>query len=63
MILAVTKAAAAERDREENFSPKSKKVKGATVNAVQTGQAGNSVVRKLANLLEKFDKRVASMES
>ena len=30
-ILAVAKAAAAERDREENFSSKSKKVKGQSV--------------------------------
>ena len=44
LILAVTKAAAAERDREENFSSKSRKVKGATVSAVETGQAENSVV-------------------
>ena len=62
-ILAVTKAPAAERDTEENFSSKSKKVKGATVSAVETGQAENSVMGKLAKLLEKFDKRVASMES
>ena len=38
LILTVTKAEAAEIDREENFSSKSKKVKGATVNAVQTGE-------------------------
>ena len=63
MVLAVTKAVAVERDREENFSSKSKKVKGATVSAVETGQAENSVMGKLANLLEKFDKSVASMES
>ena len=44
LILAVTKAAAAERDREENFSSKSRKIKGATVSAVETGQAENSVV-------------------
>ena len=63
MILAVTKIAAAEKDREEDFSSKSKKVKDATVSAVETSQVQNSVVGKLANLLEKFDKRVASMES
>ena len=63
LVLAVTKAVAVERDREENFSSKSKKVKGATVSAVETGQAENSVMGKLANLLEKFDKSVASMES
>ena len=63
LILTVTKTEAAERYREENFSSKSKKVKGATVNAVETGEAENSVVGKLANLLEKFDKRVAIMKS
>ena len=63
LILAVTKAAAAERDREENFSSKSEKVKGATVSAGETGQVKNSVVGKLANLFEKFNERVASMES
>ena len=63
MILAVTKAAAAEGHREDNFSFKSKKVKGATVSAVETGQAESSVVGKLASLLEKFDKSFTSMES
>ena len=63
LILALTKATAAERDRVENFASKSKKVKGATVNAVETGQAENFVVGKLDNLLEKFDKSVSSMES
>ena len=63
LILAVTKSAATERDREGDFSPKYKKVKCATVSIVETGQSETSVVRKLANLLENFDKRVASMES
>ena len=58
LILALTKAAAGERDREENFSSKSKKVKG----AVETGLAENSVVGKKANLLEKFIKKFTSME-
>ena len=44
LILAVTKAAAAERYMEENFSSKSKKVYGAAVSAVETGQAENSVM-------------------
>lgn len=43
LILAVKKAAAAERDRKENFSSKSKKAKGAKVSAVETGQAENSL--------------------
>ena len=63
LILAVTKAATAERHREHNFSFKSNKVKGATVSAVETGQAESFVVGKLASLLEKFGKRFTSMES
>ena len=63
LIFAVTKSAAAEGDREENFSSKSEKFKEATVSAVETGQGENFVVGKLADLLEKFDKRVASIES
>ena len=63
MTLTVTKQAAAERDKEENCSFKSTKVKGAKVSVVETGLAENFVVGKLANLLEKFDKRIASMEN
>lgn len=37
LILAVTKVAATERDKEENFSTKSKKVKGAAVSVVESG--------------------------
>ena len=44
LILAVTKTAASGRYMGENFSSKSKKVKGATVSAVETGQTENSVV-------------------
>ena len=62
LILAITKAAAAERDREENLSSKSKKVKGATVSAAEKRQAKNSVMGTLANLLEMFDKAFVSME-
>ena len=63
LILAVTKAAAAKRDREDNFLSKSKKVKNASVSAFETGQAESSVLGKLANPLEKSDKRVANMKS
>ena len=63
LILAVTKAAAAERNRKDNFSSKSKKVMWATVSAVWTGQAENYVVTKIANLLEKLDKKVPGMET
>ena len=55
LILAVTKAAAAERHRKENFSSKPKKVKGAIVSAVETSQSENSALGKLKNLFEKFD--------
>ena len=37
LILAITKAVAAERAREKNFSSKSKKVKGAAVSSAETG--------------------------
>ena len=47
MIFVVTKAAAVERDSEENFSSKFKKANGAAVSAVETDQAENSVVGKL----------------
>ena len=63
LILVLKKAADAERDSEENSSSKSKKGKGATVSAVETGQAESAVVKNLTNLLEKFDKRVACMEN
>ena len=59
MILAVPKA---ERCREDNFSSKSKKGKGTTISVISKKQAEDSVVGKLANLLEKFDK-IASIET
>ena len=62
LILAITKAAAAERDREENLSSKSEKVKGATVSTAEKRQAKNFVVGTLANFLEMFYKAFVSME-
>ena len=59
MILAVPKA---ERYREDNFSSKSKKGKGTTISVISKKHAENSVVGKLANLLEKFNK-IASIET
>ena len=63
LILAVTKSAAAKRDKEENFLSKSMKFKNASVSAFETGQAESSVLGKLANSLEKSDKRTANMKS
>lgn len=63
LTLAVIKATAVEMVSEDNFPSKSRKVECATVSVVEIWPAENYSVEKLANLLEKLDKRVAIMES
>ena len=63
LITAVTRAAAAERDREKNFTLRSRKNKGGvvTVSSVehQSDNESSTSNKNLTKLFEKFDKRMS----
>ena len=61
LIIAVTRASAAERDREENFSSKHRKLRGA-VHKVDIPEQNDDSSAKLTSFLESFEKRFANLE-
>ena len=67
LTTAVTRAAAAERDREENFAVRSRKNKGGVFTVAaseyQSDNASSTTNKSLTKLFEKFDKRMSDMES
>ena len=67
LISAVSRAAAAERDREEKFAVRSRKNKGGvfTISAVehQSDNESSTSNKNLTKFFEKFDKRMSEIES
>ena len=59
----MTKASAAEKDRAENFPFNRRNLNKGNILQVNADADASVVNDKLTSLLEKFDKRVANMES